>query len=57
VKEDEMGRECSLHVENMNAYRILLGNSERKTPLEIPIPRWEDNIKVDQRQIVWGGVD
>jgi hypothetical protein len=55
VKEDEMGRECSTHMGNINAYRILLGNSERKRPLEILY--LGGKIIMDQRQIVWGGVD
>jgi hypothetical protein len=32
-----------------NAYRILLGNPERKRPLGRPRRRWVDNIKMDLR--------
>jgi hypothetical protein len=32
-KEDEMGRACSIHEENMHVYRVLVGNPERKRPL------------------------
>jgi hypothetical protein len=38
-----------------NAYRILVGKSEEKTPLGKPMLRWEDNIKVDLGEIGWGG--
>jgi hypothetical protein len=43
--------------ENRNAYRILVGKSERKRPLGRPRRRWVDNIKMDLREIEWDGVD
>jgi hypothetical protein len=39
------------------AYRILLGKAEGKRPLGRPRRRWEDNIKIDLREIGWGGMD
>jgi hypothetical protein len=36
---------------NRNAYRILVGKSEAKRPLGRPRPRWEDNIKIDLKEI------
>jgi hypothetical protein len=36
-----------------NAYKILVGKSERKIPPGRP--RWEDNIRMDLREIGWGG--
>jgi hypothetical protein len=36
--------------ENMNAYRILVGNPEGKRPLGRPRRRWVDNIKTDTDQ-------
>jgi hypothetical protein len=44
-------------VEKENAYRILVGKREGKRPLERPRRRWEDNIKMDLREIGWGGMD
>jgi hypothetical protein len=41
--------------EKRNAYRILVGKPERKRPLERPRRRWEDNIKMDLREIGWVG--
>jgi hypothetical protein len=38
--------------ENMNAYK-----PEGKRPLGRPRRRWEDNIKMDLREIGWGGMD
>jgi hypothetical protein len=43
--------------EKRNAYGILFGKPEGKRPLERPSHRWVDNIKVDVRQIRWGGLD
>jgi hypothetical protein len=37
--------------ERMNACRILVGKPEEKRPLGRPIRRWEDNIKMDLREI------
>jgi hypothetical protein len=37
-----------------NMYRVLVGNPEGNRPLERPRRRWEDGIKVDLREIVWG---
>jgi hypothetical protein len=55
--EDEMGRACSTNGANRNAYRILVGKPEEKRPLVgRHRRRWEDNIKMDLREIGWGGM-
>jgi hypothetical protein len=41
----------------MNAYKILVGKPEGKRPLGRPRRRWEVNIKMDFREIGWGGMD
>jgi hypothetical protein len=41
----------------MNAYRILVGKPEGKSPLGRPRRRWVDNIKIDLRERGWNGVD
>jgi hypothetical protein len=38
--------------EKRNAYRLLVGKTERKSPLGIPRRRW-----VDLREVEWGDVD
>jgi hypothetical protein len=43
--------------EKWNAYRILVGKPEGKRPLGRPRRRWEQNIKMDLREIGWGGMD
>jgi hypothetical protein len=57
VKENEMGRACSTHGEKRNAYRVLVGKSEGNRLLGRPRLGWEDNIKMDLKEIVWGGMD
>jgi hypothetical protein len=42
--------------EGRNVYRVLMGNPERKRPLERPRRRWENGIKMDLREIGWGVV-
>jgi hypothetical protein len=34
--------------ENKNAYRVLEGKPEVKTPLKRPVHRWKNNIKMDR---------
>jgi hypothetical protein len=43
--------------EGRNVYSVLVGKPEGKRPLERPRRRWEDGIKMDLREIGWGGVD
>jgi hypothetical protein len=43
--------------EKRNVYRILVGKPEGKRPLGRPRCRWEDNIKINFREIGWGGMD
>jgi hypothetical protein len=43
--------------EGRNVYRVLVGKPEGKRPLRRPRCRWEDGIKMDLREIGWGGVE
>jgi hypothetical protein len=43
--------------EKRDAYRILVGKPEGKRPLGGPRLIWMDNIKMDLREIGWGGLD
>jgi hypothetical protein len=43
--------------EKRKAYRNLAGKQEGRRPLGRPRLRWEGNIKVDLREIGWGGMD
>jgi hypothetical protein len=52
-----MGRACSTNEGQNNAHRILVGKPEGKRPLGSPRHRWVDNIKMNLREIGWGGMD
>jgi hypothetical protein len=43
--------------EKRNAYRLLVGNTERNRPLGKPKCRWVDNIKMDLGEIGLVGMD
>jgi hypothetical protein len=43
--------------ERRGAYRALVGKPEGSRPLGRPRRRWEDNIKMDLREVGWGGMD
>jgi hypothetical protein len=49
-----VGGTCGTHGEGRYVYRFLVGRLEGKRPLGRPRRRWEDNIKMDLRQI---GID
>jgi hypothetical protein len=40
--------------ERRGAYRGLVGKPEGRRPLGKPRRRWEDNIKMDLRDVGWG---
>jgi hypothetical protein len=43
--------------EKRNAYRILVGKPERRRPLGRPRRGRVDNVKMNLREIGWGGMD
>jgi hypothetical protein len=53
----EMGRTCSMYGERTGAYRVLLGKPEGRKPLGTPRRIWEDNIKIDHKEVRWGALD
>jgi hypothetical protein len=44
-------------VEKRGVYRVLVGRAEVKRPLGRPRHRWDDNIKMDLRDIGIGGAN
>ena len=47
-----MGRTCSMYgAIQKYIYKVLVGKSEGKRPLERPRCRWEGNIKMDLRKV------
>jgi hypothetical protein len=43
--------------ERRGAYRALVGKPEGSRPLGRPRRKWEGNIKMDLREVVWEGPD
>jgi hypothetical protein len=43
--------------ERRGAYRALVGKPEGRRPLGRPRHRWENNIKMDLREVGWEGAD
>jgi hypothetical protein len=43
-----------MYLGRKGAYRALVGKPERRRPLERTRRRWEDNIKVNLREVGWG---
>ncbi|KAJ4432232.1 hypothetical protein ANN_20848 [Periplaneta americana] len=52
-----MGRDVALMGESRKAYGVLVWRPEGKRPLGRPRRRWEDNIKMDLREVGYDGRD
>jgi hypothetical protein len=48
-------RDCLFNI--FAVYKVLVGKSEGKRPLDRPRRRWEDGIRMDRRETGLGGVD
>jgi hypothetical protein len=49
--------ECRTNGEKRNAYRLLVGKPEGKSPLGRPRRRWLGNIRIGLVEVRWGDVD
>jgi hypothetical protein len=52
-----MNSTCRTNGEKRNAYRISVGKPEGNKPLGRLRRRWVDNVKMNLRETVWGGLD
>jgi len=43
--------------EGRGVYRVLVGKPKERRPLGRPRHRWENNIRMDLREVGWGCVD
>jgi hypothetical protein len=43
-------------MEKVNACRVLVGKAEGRRPLGRPRRRWVDNVRMNLREIGWGGM-
>ena len=51
MERNEMGGACGAYGEGRGLHRVLVGKPEGKRPLGRPRLRWEDNIKMDLREV------
>jgi hypothetical protein len=52
-----MGRAYSTNGDKRNAYKILVGKPGGKRLLGRGRRRWEDNVRMDLREMGWSGMD
>jgi hypothetical protein len=57
TEKNEMGGACSEDGEERDVYRVWVGKPEGKRPQGRPTRRWEDNIKMDLRDVGCGSMD
>jgi len=57
IKKNEIGGACSAYGEGRGVYRVLVGKLEGRRPLGRPRRRWDDNIRMDLREVGCGCVD
>jgi hypothetical protein len=41
--------------ERREVFKVLMGKPEARIPLRRPRPRWDDEIRIDLREIGWRG--
>jgi hypothetical protein len=46
-----------MYGEKRATYRFLVGKPELKRPFGRPRCRWEDNVKMDLKEVGWSGMD
>jgi hypothetical protein len=56
MKERRWARHVARMGEKRNAYNLLVGNPEGRSPLGRPRRRWLDNIRMDLVEVGWGDV-
>jgi hypothetical protein len=56
IKENEIGRSCSMHGGEAECILDFGEEARRKETTRRPQHRWKDNIKIDIREIRWGGM-
>jgi len=55
IKQNEVGEACCLCGEKKKVYRVFMGKSEGKRLLGKHAHKWEDNIKMDLKEMGGGG--
>ena len=57
MEKNEIGGACSTYGGEERSIEGLVGEPEGKRPLGRPMRRWEDNIKMNLKEVVCGGMD
>jgi len=57
MKDDDVSRTCGMHGVGRGVYRILVGRPSGKRSLERPRCWWENNIKMDLREVRINGAN
>jgi hypothetical protein len=57
IKKKEMCGECGTYGEKEISHGVLVGRPERKRPLGRHMLNWDDNIKMDLKEVGWGDMD
>ena len=52
-----MGGACSTYEDRRGVYKVLVWKPEGKSPLGRPRCKWEDNIKMDLKEVGCGSMD
>jgi hypothetical protein len=55
MKENELGGACGTHGREQSVYKVLVGKPKGNRPLGRLRHKWEDGIRMDLREISWGG--
>jgi hypothetical protein len=56
MKENEVAGACGVHGRGQKSVQGLVGKLEGKRPVGRLRCRWENGIRMDLREIGWGGV-
>jgi hypothetical protein len=54
IEKNEMSEACNPYGEGRGVYRVLVRKPEGKRPLGSPKRTWEDNIKMDLKEVGCG---
>jgi len=57
IEKNEMDPACSVYGVRRGVYRVLVGKPEGKRPLRRLRRRWEDNIKMDHKEVGCAVID
>jgi len=57
IEKNEIGGACSKYGGEGRVYRVLVGKPDGRKPLGRYRRGWKDNVKMDLREVKYGGTD